>query len=86
MPGAMKRLSCPFCGPRELHEFRFHKTLPSADAPASVFQRVYERSAERTLSIEHWQHLGGCRGWLLVRRDPSSGAVLAVRLLDGAAP
>ena len=35
--------------------------------------------------MEHWQHLDGCRGWLLVRRNPSTGAVLETRLLGGAA-
>jgi sarcosine oxidase subunit delta len=77
----MNRLSCPFCGARELQEFRFHKTLPSTDNSATMFQQVYERTGNRDESNEHWQHVAGCRGWLLVRRNPSTGAVLAVRLL-----
>jgi len=32
-------------------------------------------------SIEYWQHDRGCRAWLVVQRDPSTAAVLAVRLL-----
>jgi sarcosine oxidase subunit delta len=74
------RLVCPFCGPRQLREFVFHKTLP-VDAQGSPYQRTYERLASLEHSIEHWQHVEGCRGWLLVHRDPSSGLVVSVRLL-----
>jgi sarcosine oxidase delta subunit len=79
------RLACPFCGPRELHEFEFHKTLPAAGSQGE-FERTYLRVADPLLSIEHWQHVGGCRAWLLVHRNPSSGATLAVELLAEAAP
>ena len=75
------RLPCPFCGPRHLREFEFHKTVPSLGAGA--FARVYERIDSAELSIEHWQHVGGCRGWLEVRRNPSTGSVLTVRLVGG---
>ncbi len=81
----MTRLACPFCGPRELLEFEFHKTLPSAGS-AGAFARTYERVADPELSIEYWQHVAGCRAWLLVHRNPTSGAVLAVELLGGVAP
>lgn len=77
----MTRLVCPFCGPRELREFEFHKTLPAPGGDA--YARVYERIDRPELSIEHWQHVGGCRGWLLVRRNPSTDAVLDVRLVGG---
>jgi heterotetrameric sarcosine oxidase delta subunit len=76
----MNRLACPFCGPRELREFTFHKTLP-ADGAGSEYQRTYERLASSELSIEHWQHVAGCRAWLLVRRNPSTGQVTLVSLL-----
>ena len=72
-------------------EFVFHKTLPPPGARA--FGKIYERVDRPDLSIEHWQHLHGCRGWLLVRRNPSTGSVLETRLLGdhgvssgGAAP
>ena len=75
------RLHCPFCGARHLREFEFHKTMPSHGT--SEFARVYERIDSADLSIEHWQHVGGCRGWLEVRRNPSTGEVLSVRLVGG---
>jgi methylglutamate dehydrogenase subunit B len=77
----MTRLVCPFCGPRELHEFEFRKTLPQLqDTP---FARVYLRVEHPSLTIEHWQHARGCRAWLLVSRNPTTGAVLSARMLGG---
>jgi sarcosine oxidase subunit delta len=79
------RLACPFCGPRELREFEFHKTVPVTGSEGE-FERTYLRVADPGLSIEHWQHVRGCRAWLLVHRNPSSGVVFAVELLSGEAP
>jgi sarcosine oxidase subunit delta len=80
------RLDCPFCGPRELREFRFLKTLPDDAAAATPFARTYERLGNPQDSREHWQHLAGCRAWLAVRRNPSTGEVREVALLDGPTP
>jgi methylglutamate dehydrogenase subunit B len=77
-------LVCPFCGPRELREFHFHKTLPPDRG--SVFEQTYERSDNPEFSVEHWQHLLGCRAWLCVTRNPSTGAVLETLLLGVAVP
>jgi methylglutamate dehydrogenase subunit B len=77
----VNRLTCPFCGPRELDEFVFRKTLP--EAGASEFAAVYERANRIDDSLEHWQHVHGCRAWLRVRRNPSNGAVREVDLLGG---
>lgn len=80
----MTRLTCPFCGLRALDEFEFRKTLPNAgDSP---FARTYERIDSLTESAEHWQHVHGCRAWLEIRRNPSTGEVLCTRLLGGALP
>ena len=80
----MTRLVCPFCGPRELQEFEFHKTLP-VPGPTG-YAAVYERIDRPDTSLEHWQHVQGCRAWLRVRRNPSTGAVHAIDLLGGVAP
>ena len=77
----MTRLVCPFCGPRHLREFEFRKTVPAPGAGA--FASVYERVDSAELSVEHWQHVGGCRGWLEIRRNPSTGSVLGIRLVGG---
>jgi sarcosine oxidase subunit delta len=77
----MNRLYCPFCGPRELEEFRFHKTL--AEPGADAYEEVYARINRPTMSLEHWQHVHGCRAWLRVHRNPSDGTVREVRLVAG---
>jgi sarcosine oxidase delta subunit len=72
----MSRLVCPFCGSRELEEFLFHKTLAEPDS--TPFAAVYERMSRPQESLEHWQHVLGCRAWLWVRRNPSTNDVLEV--------
>jgi heterotetrameric sarcosine oxidase delta subunit len=74
----LTRLDCPFCGARELEEFRFRKTL--AEPGSNACDGFYLRVNRLTVSSEHWQHVNGCRAWLLVRRNPSDGTVLDVRL------
>jgi sarcosine oxidase delta subunit len=34
--------------------------------------------------VEEWQHVAGCRAWLLIDRNPSTGVVCSVALLGGA--
>jgi methylglutamate dehydrogenase subunit B len=75
----MTQLACPFCGLRELEEFSFHKTLPSSGA--APFADTYLRANHRDVSAEHWQHVRGCRAWLEVTRNPSTGKVLDVKLI-----
>ncbi len=77
----MSLFHCPFCGPRNIEEFVFHKTLPNV--AGGVFESTYLRRDTPQDSEEHWQHRFGCRAWLYVRRNPSTAAVLEVRLLTG---
>jgi sarcosine oxidase subunit delta len=77
------QLDCPFCGARALEEFEFRKTVPSF---GDGFARTYLRVDDPERSVEHWQHVSGCRAWLLVRRNPVNGAVLEVQLLGETPP
>jgi heterotetrameric sarcosine oxidase delta subunit len=77
----MNQLRCPFCGPRELHEYEFRKTRESVQT--SQFAKVYLRVDSLDLSAEYWQHVLGCRAWLLVRRNPSTGMILDTTALPG---
>jgi len=78
----MSQLHCPFCGGRELHEFEFRNTR--ANVMSSEFAKVYLREDSLERSVEYWQHVHGCRTWLLVERNPSTGAVLRVAALPAA--
>ena len=77
------RIDCPHCGPRDVDEFEFRSLAPLAGA--SAFERIYERVNVPQHSVEHWQHVHGCRAWLVLERNPSTGEVRAVRML-GSAP
>jgi heterotetrameric sarcosine oxidase delta subunit len=77
----MNSLVCPFCGPRELHEYEFRKTRENVTS--SEFSKVYLRIDSVELSTEYWQHVLGCRAWLLIQRNPSTGVVLSTAALPG---
>ena len=77
----MNTLRCPFCGGRDLGEFEFRTILPPAGSDA--IKQVYDRTESGDRSVEHWQHVGGCRAWLEVERNPSSGEVLDALTLGG---
>lgn len=81
----MLRLTCPWCGPRDYTEFRYggdaSKTRPvhgAADMNAwhdYVFLSDNPKGPHR----EYWQHVLGCREWLVVERDTATDAVGAAR-------
>ena len=79
-------LSCPWCGPRELEEFRFRSVAADGGEATMrlgtpAYAAVYERTNVPESSTEYWQHDRGCRAWLVVQRNPSTADVLTVRLL-----
>jgi sarcosine oxidase subunit delta len=80
----VSRLTCPFCGPRELEEFEFLKTAPppGSDPVTSVYLRLEPADS----STEHWQHAGGCRAWLKIVRNPWTGQVITVEMIGSRAP
>jgi methylglutamate dehydrogenase subunit B len=67
-------ICCPFCGERDLAEFEFRCTRDEGGETAA--QRLYFRLADPARSIEHWQHVRGCRTWLELHRDLRTGQVL----------
>lgn len=70
------RIRCPYCGERSLDEFAFHGDAAplrpdgSSDSDTKRFyEYVFERDNRRGVNEELWQHLAGCRAWLVVKRD-----------------
>jgi sarcosine oxidase delta subunit len=69
-------LTCPNCGPRDVHEFRHGGQIVDAEAPGS---NLPEPQRER------WYHRHGCRRWLVAERDVRTNEVLRTSWLDGEA-
>ena len=70
----MLLIPCPFCGPRNQLEFTYggDATLrrpPPEASEAAWADYVYLRDNPRGPHDELWLHSGGCRQWLVVRRD-----------------
>jgi methylglutamate dehydrogenase subunit B len=99
------RINCCYCGPRSDEEFvyRGDATVARPDGgpllalDAAARQRwidyVYLRQNPAGSHRELWQHVSGCRAWLVVTRDTTSHAIERVevardvaRLLRGSNP
>jgi methylglutamate dehydrogenase subunit B len=81
------RIPCPFCGPRDAHEFAYlgdaTLTRPDPAAPgvaAAFHDYVYLRENPAGSHRELWYHGSGCRQWLEVTRDTRSHAISAAVL------
>ena len=70
----MIRIPCPFCGERDHSEFTYGGDAtveyPALDAPAQAWhEAVFQRENVRGMQSETWQHVSGCRMWIVVERD-----------------
>lgn len=79
------RIPCPFCGDRDSDEFVSIGTVgaprPSVDATLSDFVTyVHVRENPAGETREHWQHVHGCRQWLVVTRDTRNHAVTGTEM------
>jgi methylglutamate dehydrogenase subunit B len=82
---------CPVCGERDYTEFRYggdaSKTRPphgTTDA-RTWHDYVFLFENPRGPHLEFWQHVLGCRQWLVLERDTSSNQVGISRLAREAA-
>jgi heterotetrameric sarcosine oxidase delta subunit len=70
----MLRIECPWCGVRNEDEFSYggDATLerPSDDDSIEAWSRfVHTRKNPAGKHTEHWQHVNGCRAWIVVERN-----------------
>jgi len=77
----MLRINCPHCGERNYTEFRYGgdaaKCRPahgSTDVRA-WHDHVFVFDNPKGLHREFWQHVNGCRQWLVLERDTQTNAV-----------
>lgn len=80
----MIRIPCPFCGPRDHSEFTYGGDgsieYPALDAPKEDWHDViFLRDNICGVQLESWQHVHGCRMWLLVERDTLTHEIQSVR-------
>ena len=80
------RIPCPFCGLRDAQEFSYlgDATLKRPDAtardPARAFHNyVHLRDNPAGVHDEFWQHVSGCRSWLIVTRDTRTHEIFGAR-------
>jgi len=76
------QIHCPFCGSRQVEEFHCRGMVPESTEAVSA---VYERVNRADECAEYWQHDRGCRAWLLILRNPTTGEVLEIQPLDSVA-
>jgi len=70
----MIRIDCPFCGPRDHLEFAYGGDgsivhPPLGAPPQEWYDAVFLRRNIAGVQKETWQHVHGCRTWLLVERN-----------------
>jgi len=70
----MIRLTCPWCGSRNVSEFAYGGSLADRPEPADATPRewrdyLYLRDNTRGWVTERWYHRAGCRQFFVVERD-----------------
>jgi len=70
------RIPCPFCGERDSQEYAFLgeagliRPDPTADDAQQKFHDyVHIRKNVAGTTKELWQHVHGCRSWIVVERN-----------------
>jgi heterotetrameric sarcosine oxidase delta subunit len=82
----MLRIACPNCGVRDHEEFGYFGDASKVYPPLGEqhreawFEAVFMRDNRRGQHREFWQHVGGCRRWLVVERDTVTHDIAAVHV------
>jgi len=82
----MLKIHCPWCGERDYTEFRYGSdaTKPrpahASDDMKAWHDYIFVFDNPKGPHREFWQHVLGCRQWLVLERDTSTNTVGASRL------
>ena len=75
-------IACPHCGTRPVEEFTFlgdaKPVRPASNDAATMdqwFDYVYLRDNPKGAIDEYVHHSGGCRAWLVIRRNTETHEV-----------
>jgi len=81
----MIHLTCPFCGPRDVTEFRYGSDAhllrpkqPGAVSDEEWGNYLFMRDNPKGLMRERWMHVHGCRKWFNAVRNTVTDEVVAV--------
>lgn len=82
----MLRIHCPFCGERDHDEFTYGGDAtvkrPALDDRSidRWYRYVFLRANPKGPHREFWQHVHGCRAWLIVERNTATHEILGVEM------
>jgi sarcosine oxidase subunit delta len=82
----MLKIVCPLCGERDYTEFRYGGDASRQRPAHGISDRrtwhdhVFLFDNPKGLHREFWQHVLGCRQWLVLERDTATNAVGASQL------
>jgi methylglutamate dehydrogenase subunit B len=82
----MLKIPCPNCGERDYTEFRYGgdatKRRPAhGNADVKVWHdHVFLFDNPKGAHREYWQHVLGCRQWLILNRDTATNVAGSARL------
>jgi len=89
----MLLIKCPWCGPRDEHEFRCggqshiaRPGPPEAVSDEEWSRYMFERINPRGVHYERWVHAFGCRRWFNIARSTADHTIFAVYRMTDAAP
>jgi sarcosine oxidase subunit delta len=77
----MLRIQCPFCGERDYTEFRYggdaRRERPAHDSTDTKawYDYVFLFENPKGLHQEYWQHVLGCRQWLVLERNTATNQI-----------
>ncbi len=82
----MLRIECPLCGERPYTEYRYggdadkRRPMHGAGGIEAWHDHLFLFDNPKGPHREFWQHVQGCRQWLLVVRDTATNIVAEVAL------
>jgi sarcosine oxidase subunit delta len=87
----MMLMPCPWCGPRNVSEFRYVGEARERPDPATATagewrDYLYLNANPRGPVVETWLHRMGCRQFFRAERDTATNTVLAVQAAGNPAP
>jgi methylglutamate dehydrogenase subunit B len=82
----MLLIPCPTCGERHYTEFRYggdaakRRPAHAEETVQTWCDYVFLFDNPKGAHVEYWQHVLGCRQWLILERDTATNAVGSARL------